>query len=207
MRGSSASLPSRAAASSASMSHTPSADHTSATVFGPMPGSRSSSSIVGLYLVSSSARIGIVPVATSSQIFAAIPLPIPGIASNCLGSDTTSAASCVVCCSTASAARRYERIRNGSAASISSSAAVSSEQPGDLNVFHRRESSGTSQAAYRLTESQTHMLRPPRLARGAAGHSPAPVRRRLARRQPTLGGGRVLQPNHLVRLRPLRCPG
>ncbi len=100
--------PRLAAASSASISLMLSAEYSIATVFGPMPGSRSNSSIVGLYLCSNSSRNGIVPVATRSRILAAMPLPIPGIASSAFGSASTvaSVASWVVCCSTASAARR-----------------------------------------------------------------------------------------------------
>src|SRR5580658_1491336 len=61
-------------------------------------------------------------------MFAAMPLPMPGMARSALGSDSASAARFVVCCSIASAARRYDRTRNGSAASISRSAAVSSKR-------------------------------------------------------------------------------
>ncbi len=60
----------------------------------------------GRYFVSSSSRRGMLPVSTSWQILPAMPLPMPGMASSCLGSDAASAASWVVCCSTASAARR-----------------------------------------------------------------------------------------------------
>ena len=88
------------------------ADQTSATVLGPMPGRRRSSSMVGLYLRRSSSRRGMVPVETSATMLAAMPLPMPGMARRGLRSASGWAAfgtrvlSWVVCCSTASAARR-----------------------------------------------------------------------------------------------------
>ncbi len=79
-----------------------------ATVFGPMPGRRRRSSMVGLYLRRSSSRRGMVPVVTRATMLAAMPLPMPGMARRALGSASgvVKVASWVVCCSTASAARR-----------------------------------------------------------------------------------------------------
>ena len=87
------------------MSQTWQADQTRATVLGPMPGRRRSSSIVGLYFCRSSSRRGRVPVERSDCMLAAMPLPMPEMARSCLGSSAR-VASWVVCCSTASAARR-----------------------------------------------------------------------------------------------------
>ncbi len=62
------------------------ADQTRATVLGPMPGRRRSSSMVGLYLWRSSSRRGMVPVETRATMLAAMPLPMPGMARRALGS-------------------------------------------------------------------------------------------------------------------------
>jgi hypothetical protein len=100
-----------------------------------------------LYFPSSSSRSASVPDRSISWMFAAIPLPMPGISSSFFGSPA-SVLSCTVEDSTASAARRYERMRNGSPALISSRSAVSASNCAmeRLSIAHDYTTAGETES-------------------------------------------------------------
>ena len=183
MRGSSASLPSRAAAaSSASMSLTPSAITTPAPRSSvPCRGSgfmedEHARFVLGQQLCADRHVTGLHKLADIRRHA----LADPGNRQQLFWICRQFAASCVVCCSTASAARRYERIRNGSAASISRSAAVSSSSRA-ISMFSISASHAGPALIIDQWDPRPIMLRRLATARGMR-HAESPTLRGPARR-------------------------